>query len=232
MLIHLFKYEIKSIFRQLLPFYAALILFALLEKVFYMLQMPTIMSFTALFHILIIAAVMVFTLVVITRRFYSNFFSNEGYLTFTLPVKTWELITSKLIAALLFAFTGMLLTFATVFFLFITINPDILAGVQFPFSTITPDDMLNLTTHFAAFIYGTLMYDATAILIIYASVSIGHLSREHNIFCAFAAFFGLFIFSQIFSFILDANYYVTSLLLCGIFFIITNYILSHRLNLA
>ncbi len=222
MLIHLFKYEIKSIFRQLLPFYAALILFALLEKVFYMLQMPTIMSFTALFHILIIAAVMVFTLVVITRRFYSNFFSNEGYLTFTLPVKTWELITSKLIAALLFAFTGMLLTFATVFFLFITINPDILAGILFPFSTITPNDMLDITTHFVAFIYGILMYDATAILIIYASVSIGHLSREHSIFCAFAAFFGLFIFSQIFSFILDANYYVTSLLLCGIFFIITN----------
>lgn len=232
MLIHLFKYEIKAVFRQLLPFYAALILFALLEKLFYMLQMPTIMSFTTLFHILIIAAVMVFTLVVITRRFYSNFFSNEGYLTFTLPVKTWELITSKLVAALLIAFIGMLLTFATIFFLFVTIKPDTFSAFQFPFSTITPNDMLDLTTGFADFICGILMYDATAILVIYASLSIGHLSHEHSIFSAFVAFFGLFIFGQIFAFILDANYYVTSLLLCGIFFIITNYILTHRLNLA
>ena len=232
MLIHLFKYEIKAVFRQLLPFYAALILFALLEKFFYMLHMPTIMSFTTLFHILIIAAVKVFTLVVITRRFYSNFFSDEGYLTFTLPVKTWELITSKLVAALLIAFVGMLLTFATVFFLFITIKPDILSAFQFPFSTITPNDILDLTTDFADFIGGILMYDATTILVIYASLSIGHLSREHSIFCAFAAFFGLFVLGQMFALLLNTNYYVTSLLFCGILFVITNYILRHCLNLA
>lgn len=38
------------------------------------------------------------TLVIVLYRFYSNFFTDQGYLTFTLPVKASELLWSKLIA--------------------------------------------------------------------------------------------------------------------------------------
>lgn len=39
------------------------------------------------------------TMILIFIRFYKNFFSDEGYLTFTLPVKRTQLLNSKLIAS-------------------------------------------------------------------------------------------------------------------------------------
>lgn len=41
-------------------------------------------------------------LILTIKRFYTNFFTDEGYLTFTLPVKKSQLLNSKLITAILF----------------------------------------------------------------------------------------------------------------------------------
>ena len=41
-------------------------------------------------------------------RFYKNFFTDEGYLMFTLPVKTSELLLSKLLVAVLWRFISIL----------------------------------------------------------------------------------------------------------------------------
>lgn len=50
--------------------------------------------------------------VLILVRFYKNFFTDEGYLTFTLPVKRGQLLFSKLLSAVLFSvFTVIILAF-------------------------------------------------------------------------------------------------------------------------
>lgn len=46
---------------------------------------------------LALAAFIILTVVLVFARYYKNFFSDEGYLTFTLPVKKTALINSKLI---------------------------------------------------------------------------------------------------------------------------------------
>ena len=40
------------------------------------------------------------SVILIIKRYYTNFFTDEGYLTFTLPVKKHQLLNSKLITAL------------------------------------------------------------------------------------------------------------------------------------
>ncbi len=55
-------------------------------------------------------------------RYYKNFFSDEGYLTFTLPVKKGELLNSKLI-------TGVLALFATL--VMIAVNALIMLSIGF-----------------------------------------------------------------------------------------------------
>ena len=46
-------------------------------------------------------ALMLLTMVLLFIRFYKNFFSDEGYLTFTLPVRRDELLKSKVISGIL-----------------------------------------------------------------------------------------------------------------------------------
>ncbi len=48
-----------------------------------------------------LSAFMLATMLFVYMRYYKNFFTDEGYLTFTLPVKRIELLNSKIIAAFL-----------------------------------------------------------------------------------------------------------------------------------
>ncbi len=47
------------------------------------------------------------TFVVVLHRFYTNFFTDQGYLTFTLPVKASELFWSKIIAGIVWLFIAV-----------------------------------------------------------------------------------------------------------------------------
>lgn len=46
-------------------------------------------------------AISIICIILVFMRFYKNFFSDEGYLTFTLPVKSTDLINSKIISTIL-----------------------------------------------------------------------------------------------------------------------------------
>ncbi len=62
----------------------------------------------SIFTILVIASIfMVFILAV--TRFYKNLMRDEGYLTHTLPMPTWQLILSKLITAYIFTIATIII---------------------------------------------------------------------------------------------------------------------------
>ena len=67
---------------------------------------------TLLFTISVIAVVagIFIALFIVMQRYYKNFFSDEGYLTFTLPVKTGHLLGSKVISAVLWMLFVLLCT--------------------------------------------------------------------------------------------------------------------------
>lgn len=52
--------------------------------------------------------------IVLVQRYYSSFFTDEGYLTFTLPVSTHSLLISKTISAVLFSFYACIIEFVCV----------------------------------------------------------------------------------------------------------------------
>lgn len=66
-----------------------------------------------------ISAFIVASEIFVLVRFYKNFYSDEGYLTFTLPVKRRELLNSKLISALItsLATLGVIIIDALIFIL-------------------------------------------------------------------------------------------------------------------
>jgi hypothetical protein len=100
MLGKLIKYEFKATARLFLYAYLAIIVLAAVNLVLEKASGSDVTIFEGIFgglFALAIIAVSVITLVVIVVRYYRNLLGNEGYLMFTLPVKTHSLILSKLI---------------------------------------------------------------------------------------------------------------------------------------
>lgn len=106
MLGKLLKQDFRATARIMLPLYAAVPVLGLFTNLithlcenqtgFLINAISTLVSF--IFALALIAAV-VTTVVLMVLRFYRNLMTDEGYLMFTLPVSTTELIFSKLIVS-------------------------------------------------------------------------------------------------------------------------------------
>ncbi|MGN1083274.1 MAG: hypothetical protein ACI4SJ_07005 [Candidatus Avispirillum sp.] len=73
--------------------------------------LSAILSIIVFTSVVAVIAYSVLCFVVIFARFYKNFFSDEGYLTFTLPVTTRQLLLSKLFASVLWLIAAVIITF-------------------------------------------------------------------------------------------------------------------------
>lgn len=116
MLGKLLKYDLKSIFKYWWLFAVSSVGVSVLGAISLLgftsaMQADTetdfivfigIMCFFAfLFCMLALSAFIIVAEILIYVRFYKNLFSDEGYLTFTLPVKRHQILTSKLIMAII-----------------------------------------------------------------------------------------------------------------------------------
>lgn len=136
---------------------------------------------TALF----LAASVVITTVINLRRFYVGLFRDEGYLMHTLPVRPWELLASKLLAAMAWTIATSLVLLLSVC-LAVTIGYgdgflDILEGM---WETVTGliGNPLNVPL--------ALLELASIVLRVYAAIAIGHLFSR-RVFAAVLVWFGL-----------------------------------------
>ena len=101
----LLKYEWKAMMKTMLPIYGATMVLAAVNGFLFQSILGGWIDRSALFstmqttaltlYMLILMIMGVFTAVMIVQRFYKGLLRQEGYLMFTLPVKTWKLIFSK-----------------------------------------------------------------------------------------------------------------------------------------
>ena len=194
MLGKLLKYEWKATVRIFLPLYGAILLFALITRLFWEvnnrytpMEIPAFMS--ALLYSMLILGTFAVTVFVMIRRFYKSLLGHEGYLMFTLPVQPYQHILSKLIVAFLWIVASFLWTLLSVFFM--AVSPELLyalqAAVHSFLSQITGIGWQAL----AGVLVMLLASLAAGILMVYTASAIGHLSGRHRLLCSFAAYLGL-----------------------------------------
>ncbi|MDW7685061.1 MAG: hypothetical protein SCK29_13215 [Bacillota bacterium] len=259
MLSKLLKYELKATARIFLPLYAVLLSFALINRLITSVssvqgQPPQVISM--IIYISILVAMFVITFIMMIQRFYKNLLSDEGYLMFTLPTKAWKHIISKLLVSILWIITSILAALISIFLISAdrTTLTELMNAVKLFNDNIAA--YINASTVVFALELSliSLASLASGILIIYASIAIGHLFNQHRIIASIGAFIALSTVSQILyvvigsvlSFSIDLNtieaigpvvHFAMLLIVIfhGVFgagyFIITNYILSKRLNL-
>ena len=207
MLGKLLKYEVKATGRLFLPLYLAILLFAFVNRLinpfervgnsftstvegFSFLNMIRMMG--AFVYFALIVAVIAMTFIIMIQRFYKNLLGDEGYLMFTLPVKPWQHIISKLLVSLLWIVLSFIIIVCSVFIL---INVDNLFGelgrIISSARTFFGDTVLSLMP------VSALILSSYTIITIYNALSIGHMFTKHKILASFGAYVVIYITSQI-----------------------------------
>lgn len=214
MLGKLLKYEWKATARIFVPFYLAIVVFALINRIFISLNvsdgwMALVAGLSGATYALAIAATLALTLFIIIQRFYKNLLGDEGYLMFTLPVKTWQNITAKLLIAAAWQLISALVVIGSVFLMVAQLG--IMVEIRKAFADIVIELAkinLSLGAMTAWIVAAILVSLFTGILFLYASISIGQLFSRHKLVASFGAFLVLNTVSQIISSLLVGALYL------------------------
>lgn len=255
MLNKLMKYDLKSMFKVFIPLWAALMVVSLVNRfTFRMTHYDAPQVISMMLYVFLFSAVLIVAVVLIIMRFYNGLLKDEGYLMFTLPVKPWQLVTSKCLSASIIVLLSLIIGGASIFL--IAVDAEVLRDMRYAISEIAPYWSGDMTL---AVVLGILLMFASIIVSVthvYAALAIGHLANRHRIGWAVAAYIGInmlftiiaTVFANVFSVwdfhiefttenaMVMTNWGLAILLgLCvvqiAIFYVATERILSKKLNL-
>lgn len=193
MLGKLLKYELKATSRQFLPLFGVLFVLAVLNRVFTLgnmsgLALPAVITVAVYFALIV--AIFVLTFIVMIQRFNKNLLSDEGYLMFTLPVRTSDLVISKLITSLIWLSASMAVLFLSLFI--ISSGSSTIMSISNAwnqlFAGITAYVGGSAWLLMLELLVSAILDLCCSIMIIYAAISIGHLFGGRRIIASFGAF--------------------------------------------
>lgn len=202
MLIKLLKYDYKSMLKTFVPLWAMLLLVSLFNRLVQnsgfavadgyafvgSTASSTVYGITTAVLAALLIATFVLCAVLIIQRFFKGLLGDEGYLMFTLPVKTWQLILSKLLVSLSVCVLSALVAFGCWMILMGFELMDTLSLVTVDISSI------------GLVVVTILIYNAATISRIYLAMSIGHLFHKFRIAISFGAYIALHtLLTQVFS---------------------------------
>ncbi len=259
MLRKLLKYEFMATARIFLPIYIVLFSFAIINRMISSLsilewQAPQVISMVLYISILVIMFVVTFIMMI--QRFYKNLLSDEGYLMFTLPTVPWKHIISKLLVSLVWIIASGLAAMISI--LIISANMVAISDFMNAVTTFFNYYSSYITASAILFVLEILLIGfislVSAVLIIYASIAIGHLYNRNRLLASVGALIGLSTITQILFVIVGSVFSInitvddlqvvgpvihlvmfSIIFIIGIptagYFLVTNHILSKRLNL-
>lgn len=259
MLGKLIKYEFKSTMRIFLPLYGVIIGFTLIRKLLDILDIEFFFSDGILVttYALLTVGIIALTFIVGILRFYKNILGSEGYLMNTLPVRSWQLVFSKLFTSVCWFFGSLLVLISSVL---IQLSTKGLLGDIWNGGKMLWDSMLQEFGWQGGLLLGELglmliIYACYGFLMVYCAMVIGHLFNSNRIIFSFVAYIGLYFIVQVISLVTMLVYgfgfagglafldrgevgltlLTIQLVMSGIisvaFYLVTNFIVKKRLNL-
>lgn len=205
----LYKHEFIAWLRMITIIWAATVAIAGIHRLIQLFEADTvyygIVNGSAIFvYVVAVLACMASPVIFGVTRFYRNFFTGEGYLTFTLPLTQGNHLWVKISTAVCFSVASalvcllslMLITAGEVF-------SEILKAVGYLIKQI-PEDISN---HLALYILEYLLLLLVALfgshLLYDTCICIGQLFRKNRILAAVGVYFGFYLISQVLSTVLS-----------------------------
>lgn len=159
--------------------------------------MPVIMTVSSIVYATLFIAMAIVTLVIIVARFYRGVLGTEGYLVNTLPVKSWQIITSKGLVSTVVTLIGCVISVAAIFIIVMIVMPidEYFARIQYLLEgTFSSPEATTYILEMGALTFFSVI---AVIYQIYTSLSIGQLVTKNRILMALLAYFLINIASTI-----------------------------------
>lgn len=208
------KYEFKSIGRTLLPIYLAVIAVSVINLISMKVTNNAFLStgnsllgnilglfqaVAAFAYFGVMVALFVLTAVVIIQRFYKGLLCDEGYLMFTLPVKTWHLLASKATTALVMSVLSALTAMVSIFILTLGMANYplelVLSFFAFDKWALVFRSLTEFTPTWPLYVLESLLlavaYGLSFLFHIYLALALGHLAKKHRIMMAVVAYIAI-----------------------------------------
>ncbi|HEM2865817.1 TPA: ABC transporter permease [Streptococcus suis] len=152
---------------------------------------------------ILIAALSLSTFFMVINRFRKNVYGRQGYLTMTLPVSNHHIILSKLLASLVWYFlagVNIVLSIGIILAVLMlgsgeVVIPELQTLIQ----------ELDWSVVFAHLFY-SLIESTMGILLIYFSISVGQLFKDHRLLFAILTYIGISIVVGVFGTLVFTNY--------------------------
>lgn len=213
MLKKLIKYDIKYLNRFLILIHGVLLLGAAAVRLFVTGRIGAstnpdnaelLFALAFLFSFLLLVGASMATYLVAGVRFYKNLFTDEGYLTRTLPVSSSQHLLSKTIAGTIWGFLDIVLAVFSMFLiiwtpyvssLYAQYRSDILTELGF----VGKYADISFPATVLALLFFALIGAVSSIVMIYASIATGQLFSGHRVIGALAMYFVLQIILSVLS---------------------------------
>lgn len=233
------KYEFKAIARRVVPLFITVLVLSVILSIGFIIDgrlLPdasaegeasigeAIMNLaqgiftTGLFVMIFVAGITVFVMTI--QRFYTSFFTDEGYLTFTLPVTVNCHIMTKIVSMIIWNLMGTIVTIVA--FLIMMGGTEIGYGAISELYTELADDFSQLaialsgipgefTGSIVLFVIYAIISYIFEILLIYFGISLGcMLTKKHRVVVSIACIFGVNIVFSIIETIIQTVVTVSS----------------------
>ncbi len=211
MLKKLIKYDLKSMSRAFIPMWilapvvSLLLSFSIRGTIAWAnssipgRQMLTLGNgiLTAVMVILFIGAgmgLLIMTVVFVIQRFWNGLLKEEGYLMFTLPVKTWELIVSKAVTATLISSISAVVGVFSAIILAVCSTEEVVRTLAMAWKYflsylihVDPIFWIDLVLFILVLVAGTVK----SIYHVYAAMSLGHLFQTHKVAGSCVSYIGI-----------------------------------------
>lgn len=221
MLTKLIKYDFKSLNRFLTLMHIFMLLAAFSIRLIFTgslnpqvkdSQFDFIIVLITVLCIFIITAIAFGTQLIIAARFYKNLFTDEGYLTRTLPVTSSKHLLSKTICGSVWLIADVAFIFLSLYIMMWT--PPIKRALfeqkellSKEFGLTGKYENLSFQTIFIIYFLFCILSAISNVILIYASVTLGQLFSSHRILGAVVAYFLLTTLLSILMLILMAAIY-------------------------
>lgn len=152
----------------------------------------SLMVASVMFYYFAIFAGSIAVSVYIAVRYYKNIYTDEGYLTHTLPVKPRDIILSKLLIGFIWnIITGLVICFSILFLLWIVLSSFgddytvIMQDIQYVFRDLAYIFEMELGVNLPFLLFSLIIYMIVStifsILMIFSSIALGQMFPKHRV---------------------------------------------------
>lgn len=211
--------------------------------------------FTLLMYVLLLVGVHYGLLIYLAVHFYKTMYTDEGYLTHTLPASAHQILGAKILVSSLWVLFETLALTASMLILGVTLISAVLPdGLTFSrlweelgyySGEIFRDLGIDTAVWFARTVVYTLFSAFTSMMVLFGAITLGQLFSRYRVLMAILCYIGIVIvesmFGTLFSSILfsvgshmDTSLdisFVVNLVFAVLLYILSYYINTHKLNL-